>query len=621
MPGLNVPGLNLPAEWFVLTFGAPMQPRALVLAFGVLLLVCISTSPPRRVGDGHEYVAMAMNLTAFRPPALAPADIVRIERELERWHFSGLPLAWYGELRDEAGRQDFFHFWFYSALAAPGVWFTGIAGLHPNYAFAGLNVVLLLSALFVVSRRLPWWLTAMVFCSPVLWWIDKAHTEVFTFSLLAIAFALLRDAPWWSMIALGAAATQNPPIAVVLALVAAAMLAVRPSLRRDARFWKGALVAAALALLHPAYYEWRWSLTTPQLLLGTAARVPTIQELGAVVWDPNLGVVFHAPLLAVTIAAAAVAVARLAWSRLIEPEVWLSVAAAAVFLFSFAQSTNMNNGATPGMSRYGVWLIPLAIPILLRAATVVPVRVQRWFVSVAMASCLSCIVGFEPRRPENYCAPTRLANFVWARWPSLDNPLPEIFSERLSASEPGLAPVATPGCTKVLLIGGGWPVPCRPEPVPAMCAPPDALCYANRGSGGFRFVPVPSPPRYTFERRRTWTWDAPAAGGIERVLSRVQGRDLRQVVRGTPGAMLRDADSVSWTYGLESEQELLVYVRQPRQGASVTLRLPTMMVGWLIDAQTGDQIQPLRIEGRPSEPSRLIIPPSRAVALVLRRAR
>jgi hypothetical protein len=85
--------------------------------------------------------------------------------------------------------------------------------------------------------------------------------------------------------------------------------------------------------------------------------------------------------------------------------------------------------------------------------------------------------------------------------------------------------------------------------------------------------------------------------------------------------MLLDADRVSWTYGLESEQELLVYVRQPRQGASLTLLLRATMVGSLLDAETGDEIQPLRIEGRPSELTRLIIPPGRAVALALRRSR
>jgi len=564
---------------------------------------------------------MAINMAAFRPPALAPDDVVRIEGTLDRWHFSGLPLAFHRELKDEASRQDFFHFWFYSALAAPGIWLTEAAGLHPNYAFVWLNVLLLVGALYVVSRRLTWWATAMVFCSPVLWWIDKAHTEVFTFSLVAIAFALLREAPWWSMIALAAATTQNPPIAALLVLVAVVTLIIRPGAKRDARFWTGAAVASALALLHPAYYKWRWGLLTPQLLQGTDFRLPTVQEWGAILWDPNLGLLFNAPFLVITVVAAAVAVGVRARSRLIESEVWLSLAAAAVFLLSFAQTTNLNNGATPGMSRYGVWLIPLAIPILERASGVVSARWQHWFVPLALASCLWCIVAFQPRQLETYCAPTRIASLIWDRWPSLDNPLPEIFTERLSAAEPGLAPVATPGCTKVLLVGGQWPVPCPPQPVPPICAPPDALCYANRAGTGYDFVHVPPPRFYTFERRRTWFWNAPASGGIERVLKMVQWRDLRQVARSAPGVMLLDADKVSWTYGLESAQEMLVYVRQPRQGASLTLRLPDTMVGALVDAETGDQLQPLRIEGRPSEIIKLSVPPGRAVALVLRRSR
>jgi hypothetical protein len=475
----------------------------------------------------------------------------------------------------------------------------------------------------VVARRLTWWFTALVFCSPVLWWIDKAHTEVFTFSLLAIAFALLRTAPWWSMIALGAAATQNPPIAVVLALVAAVTLFGRPGLWRDGRYWTGALVAFALAALHPAYYKWRWGLLTPQLLQGTDFRFPTVQEWGAVIWDPNVGLLFNAPILVFTVVAAAIAVGVYARSRLFEAEVWLSLGAAALFLLSFAQSTNVNNGATPGMSRYGLWLIPLAIPLLERASVVLPARpARRWFVPLAVASCLWCLFAFQPRQPETYCAPTRIASVIWARWPSLDNPLPEIFAERLSAAEPGLAPVATPGCTKVLLIEGQWPVPCPPHGVPPACLSPEALCYANRRNGGYDFVAVPRPGFYTFERRRTWAWTAPAATGIERVLSRVQEwRDLRQVARSGQGVMLLDADKVSWTYGWESDREMLVYVRQPRPGASLTLRLPETMVGALLDVETGAQLEPLRIEGRPPELTRLAIPTGRAVALVLRRDR
>jgi hypothetical protein len=598
-----------------------MPSRRLLLAFGLLLLVLIATSRPQRVGDAREYLAIAMNLARLRSPALSLADIVRIERRLEQLHFTGLPLAQFRQLRDVNGRQDFFHFWFYPALAVPGIWLTAITGLNPNYGFVALNVLLFLGALWVVSTRLAWWLTAVVFCSPVLWWIDKSHTEVFTFSLLAVAFVLLREAPWWSMICLGAAATQNPSIAVLMVCVGVVALLVQRGAWRNSRFWTGASIAIALALLHPIYYEWRWRLPTPQLLQGTQARVPTIQELGAVLWDPNIGVLFHAPLLVLTFVAAAVVVGVRARSRLIETEIWLALAGAGIFLLTFAQTTNFNNGATPGISRYAVWLIPLAIPIFQRAAIVVPPLSHRWFVPLALASCLWSIVAFQPRRPENYCAPTRIASMLWTRWPSLNNPLPEIFAERVSSQEPGLVPVATPGCAKVLLIGGQWPVPCFPQPVPSICGTPDALCYGNRKEGGYDFVRVPPPVPYTFERQGTWVWNAASRRGVERILERLRWWDLRRIPRSAPGAMVLDAHRVSWTYGLQSDEELLVYVAEPRQGASLTLRLPGTMTGSLLDPDTGDEIQPIRIETRPWDLTRLDLPASRAAALALSRSR
>jgi hypothetical protein len=594
-----------------------MHQRALVLAFGLLLAALIATSSPQRVGDAHEYLAMAMNMARFRAPALAPADLARIGAELGRRHFSGVPLTTHQELRDAAGHQDFFHFWFYSALAVPGIWVANAVGAHPNYAFVALNSLLFLGALWVVSKRMAWWLAAALFCSPVLWWIDKSHTEVFTFSLLAIAFALLRDAPWWSMVALAAASTQNPPVAAVLVAAGVAAGMARDGARRDSRFRAGAAVAAALALLHPVYYGWRWGLATPQLIKGTLARWPTIQEWGAVLWDPNLGLAFGAPLLVCTIVAAAVAVAIVTRLRCADSGAWIGLTAAAVFLLSFAQSTNINSGATPGMSRYGVWLIPLAIPIFQQAGVVVPARRLRWLAPVALASCLWCAVAFQPRLPERSGTPSRAASIIWARWPSADNPLTEVFVERLSYAEPGLAPVATPGCTKVLLIDGNWPVPCRPEPAPPWCAAAGALCYANRDGPGYLFVRAADPAGYAFERRRTWVWDASFTPGIERILQHVDWRTMRLVAPGEPGAMLRYAENVSWTYGIENGRDLLLYVRQPRAGATLTLALPGSMTGALFDAETGEQIEALRIEARPQERAIVAIPPRRAVAVAL----
>lgn len=482
-----------------------MHPRRIVAALSVLLIVLIGMSSPQRVGDSREYLAMATNLAHLRPPALAPADAMRLEWDFAKLHFGGQSLTHHSQLRDARGRQDFFHFWFYPALAVPGIWLTMLTGLHPNYAFAALNALLFLAAAWIVATRMAWWLTALVFCSPVLWWIDKSHTEVFTFSLLAVAMVLLRDAPWWSMICLAAAATQNPPLAALL--LCAGILTF---LRRDAdawrasRVWKGASLAVLIVLVHPLYYGWRWGIPTPQLLQGTHPRVPTIQEAGAVLWDPNIGLFVHAPLLALTLVAALLAVGVRARRRLNAREVWLGVAGAGIFLLSFAQTTNANNGATPGMSRYALWLIPLAIPVLQRADAAISPAARVWLLSLALASCAWSVVAFHPARPENYLTPTRAASILWTRWPWLDNPLPEIFAERLSGEEPARIPVGTPDCAKVLTIEGEWPARCgsRPE-VPTACRRPGALCYANRGRGGYEFVGVSSPARYTFEREGT----------------------------------------------------------------------------------------------------------------------
>ena len=164
----------------------PVVSRRLLVAFGVLLLALVATSRPVRVGDAREYLAMAMNLSRLHPPALSPPDIILVEQRFDQLRFTGLPLTMTA-LRAADGRQDFFHFWFYPALAVPGVWLTEVVALNPNYGFVALNALLFLVALRVVSKRVAWWVTAVTFCSPVLWWIDKSHTEAFTFSLLAVA--------------------------------------------------------------------------------------------------------------------------------------------------------------------------------------------------------------------------------------------------------------------------------------------------------------------------------------------------------------------------------------------------------------------------------------------------
>ena len=52
-------------------------PGVVVVGYALLLAALIAGSRVQRVGDAGEYMAMALNLSAFQPPSLSPADIAR----------------------------------------------------------------------------------------------------------------------------------------------------------------------------------------------------------------------------------------------------------------------------------------------------------------------------------------------------------------------------------------------------------------------------------------------------------------------------------------------------------------------------------------------------------------
>jgi hypothetical protein len=464
-----------------------------LILYGLACVILAAGSPARRVGDSAEYVAMADQLSRIEPPALAPGDIARLESR-----FRALGTGYEtGQLQfpmlEAGGRQDLPHFWLYSAVVVPAYWLVRAAGIHPSISFAAANIAMLLGAFWVVRRRTGVVPAVLLFLGPIVWWIDKPHTEVFTFSLLAAAMAVLDRHPGWSFVLIGVAATQNPVIAFALPIVAGAAMAVDRSRVRSRLFWVSLASATAIAAIHPIYYLSRLGTLTPQALTrGAVWHVPSRPELGAFIWDPNVGLLAGFPLLAPTIIVVVVMTGRRLGRRMLTPAVIAAPCLVIVFVAGFAQTTNFNAGATFGMGRYALWLIPLTIPVF-----------ERWHaagepgaVGLAAVVSVSVVISLavaHPRHPDHFNGgPGYAARFLWARAPRLDNPLAEVFSERLRQGEPGLVPVATASCSKVLLVDGVAPTECPVDGVPAWCREPGALCYANRSGGdSYRFASVP----------------------------------------------------------------------------------------------------------------------------------
>ena len=333
-----------------------MRRSYVIVIAGVLALCLLASSRQRLVGDGREYLAQAINFASFHGPGVRPRDLDAIQAEMARfdpalaeWDIRGASVP------DARRTRDFAHFWLYSLLAAPGLWMTRALHLPPTLSFTALNLVLLGLALWTALPRIGAASCLLIFASPVIWWMDKPHTEAYTFSLLTIAFALCEDRPGPAMIAAGAAAAQNPPIAAVVAFIwIAAVLRDRRAMG-DRQIIAAAITAAALAVMHPLY-TYVHHHTASLLLATTRSDAPGLARLTAVIVDPTIGLAGNFPaLLIVSVAAAFVLVHR---SRVIPIGVGISALSTFVFLFAFSRTTNMHHGGTPSMSRYAIWLIP-----------------------------------------------------------------------------------------------------------------------------------------------------------------------------------------------------------------------------------------------------------------------
>ncbi len=351
-----------------------LAPITVVVTFVIAVALALAATP-RRTGDAHQYIAMALQLSHLRPPSLSPAE----SSDFEAWLESQPPEYGFPDgaravrqpalIRD--GRQEFSHFWLYPLLVAPATAITSAANVHPLAAFSITNALLLGVALWTTVRTFGSIAALLVIASPVVWFIARAQVEIFTVALLCLAMAAASRGRWgWASVAVATAATQNAPIAAVIPLFWAAAIAEWVNSRRDsgfplsppsaelARAFGFGLASAGVALLHPAYYLLRLGVFTPQELNGGIAGVwPTASQYLAPLIDPDIGFLAWMPVTAIiaafglallgrAAAGAGIAHQRLALTAL------CALGMGAWFLFLFAQTTNVNSGGTVHVSRY-----------------------------------------------------------------------------------------------------------------------------------------------------------------------------------------------------------------------------------------------------------------------------
>jgi hypothetical protein len=590
----------------------------------VLLLVSLAVgATPKVVGDGGEYFVYAVAMASGHVPPLSPEDLqdaksvlVSTEAQFETWDPERSTVA------NASGDRDFVHFWFYPAIAAPGAFLARSAGISPAWSFVFANVVLLTLAWHLSVARFGWAVSLLVCGGPVLWWVDKVHTEVFTVSLLTIAVASLSSRPWLSLVALGAAATQNPPIAALLLPFGMAGLWITRVHRGKRATLLGLAGGTVLASLHPLYYV---AAHGHPSLIATASRgvLPNLSEFGAVLWDTNLGLVFGHPLFVLAFAGSMFVLFARKPGALLDPELAAAAASVLVLLLAFSQTTNFQHGGTPGLSRYALWLFPLGLPTFNLARSHAGARA--WMEPWAVLSLLVCLAAYHPTVADQAYRPSYATRRLWPTVPASVRPLPEVFSETVRGDDAGIhVPVALPGCEKVLMQGGSnqramWPVPCYPAQVPELCRRAGTLCYANRAPRGYTFDLVPRPAQTLVRYSSTETWDPRAEATARRLLDGADWPALKPGSASRVPPFVRSTEQVRRTWDLQSEHALVLVTRGTGPEARVLLRLPRQMEGPIVDGETGSEIGHAVFLGAPYELFELRLPETRGLLLVVLR--
>ncbi|ODS53274.1 MAG: hypothetical protein ABS36_15255 [Acidobacteria bacterium SCN 69-37] len=574
--------------------------RTRLIAALALALCLIAGSAPRLVGDGAEYLAQALNFASLNRPSLGRQAIGAIERRVGT--IDPALAAWSIEQTSVAGadrRRDFLHFWFYALLATPFVWMADVIGISPLNGFTALNLLLVGLALHLVLPRAGAAATTLLVASPLVWWLDKAHTEVFTVALLAIAIVSLRERPWWALVASGAAATQNPPLTIVALLVGVAVLVERGwAFFTDRRLLAAAVVGGGLAVLQPIYTYVRHG--TPSLLLyATRPGFPTGTELAASVFDPSIGLIGNFPIFLIATATAAVWLAVRHPRTLTSATSAVAVASAAVFLYAFAQTSNPHHGGTPSLTRYALWFIPLSLAVWMPWRQVSGRLGQRVLAVAAVVSAFGSLIAFHPGVPQNAREPTRLASWLWTQHAAWNNPLPEVFAETLAHVEGTRVPMTSAGCAKILLASRGagepvWPIPCLPAPLPPQCQVTGTLCYANRRGGTYDFVVAPGRDVAVIHDDDA-AWPAAAEAHVRRVYLDTDWPALVARPAGAVTLVRAWHDLRATTFG--DDDRFLLVIHPTGEAPMIHLRSTAPLRGAFIAPTTGTILASLAFDG------------------------
>lgn len=448
----------------------------ILIAFTLLIIYAVlGRLTPQRVGDGAEYYALFYAWTDTLRPWMTARSFDSYELLVTQSNIIGLvPREWLEHVFPSlrlGDTADFNHFWFYSFLAFFSAKLLTIVGLPggAHQGFLALHFLLLLGTAMTSFYLFKWRglfaVLLMTIASPMLWYFDKVHTELFTYCtvLMAIMFAIRKKYLATSFM-LAIASTQNPSFSIIAFL---------PFIYRFVVFRKNnftllevtlAIGTALIVIVHPTYYFMRFGVPTPQLLAGGASLGGNLSTFYIWLIDPDLGLLPNWPIGVFFTLAASVIFILGKKKDFFTIDKFLMLFLVCFFIVNFyahASTTNLNSGATPGVARYSLWYLPAFFPVVYYVIRNYPRN--KYFVILSVfgliiLTVLSFILN-NPKKHEDYTTPTRFSSLIQTHASFLYDPPQEVFAERYSGLGEAIRVtnprgILGPDCEKILIYPG-----------------------------------------------------------------------------------------------------------------------------------------------------------------------
>ncbi len=417
-----------------------------------VVTVVLALVGARLNGDGGEYLLSAHAFATHGTPAVEVADarwlahraphLQALMRRLEKGMRAGEVAPIGGVRRADSGAYYSIHFWLYSLLAAPALWFTELFGVAPTYALALVNgaaAAAAAAALWAHFARGRYGTVAAVLfllCGTT-FYLGWTGPEVLTGAAVVCSCVLARGGDFaLSFLAAALAAAQNASAGALFPYI---VVVARPR-PRDFSLRNMALtvLAALVAVLPYGFFFAAYRIPSLLAHFATDPKLIGFARAHSLVFDLNQGLVLGVPGLLVGVpllaALAFRAVARSEWAAL-SGDIATTLALVTAMAVPTLSAQNWNAGNSV-IVRYGYWsALPLLV-LCLELAGRLTERSRSPLLGLIVVLELAALVpeGLWGER-YSYLRHSWAAKLALKEFPAAYNPVPEIFYERTVGRE------------------------------------------------------------------------------------------------------------------------------------------------------------------------------------------